>query len=83
MGDPAIFIFDEATSAFDRESEWLIQSALAALHVNRTAFIVAHRLSTIRQCDRIHVIEADTVIESGGTKNGSRAMAARIDAWLS
>ena len=65
LRDPAVLILDEATSSLDSESEQLIQSALAALLENRTAFIVAHRLSTIRQCDRIHVIEAGTVIESG------------------
>ncbi len=65
LRDPAILILDEATSSLDSESEQLIQSALAALLENRTAFIVAHRLSTIRQCDRIYVIEAGAVIESG------------------
>ncbi len=65
LRDPAILILDEATSSLDSESEQLIQSALATLLENRTAFIVAHRLSTIRQCDRIYVIEAGAVIESG------------------
>ena len=65
LRDPAILILDEATSSLDSESEQLIQSALTALLENRTAFIVAHRLSTIRQCDRIYVIEAGAVIESG------------------
>ena len=65
LRDPAILILDEATSSLDSESEQLIQSALAALLENRTAFIVAHRLSTIRQCDRIYVIEGGSVTESG------------------
>ncbi len=65
LRDPAILILDEATSSLDSESEQLIQSALTALLENRTAFIVAHRLSTIRQCDRIYVIEGGTVTESG------------------
>ncbi len=65
LRDPAILILDEATSSLDSESEQLIQSALTALLENRTAFIVAHRLSTIRQCDRIYVIESGSVTESG------------------
>ena len=65
LRDPAILILDEATSSLDSESEQLIQSALTALLENRTAFIVAHRLSTIRQCDRIYVIEGGSVTESG------------------
>ncbi|MEO7317756.1 MAG: ABC transporter transmembrane domain-containing protein [Chthoniobacteraceae bacterium] len=65
LRDPAILILDEATSSLDSESEQLIQSALTALLENRTAFIVAHRLSTIRQCDRIYVIESGAVTESG------------------
>jgi ABC-type multidrug transport system fused ATPase/permease subunit len=65
LRDPAILILDEATSSLDSESEQLIQSALTALLENRTAFIVAHRLSTIRQCDRIYVIENGAVTESG------------------
>ena len=65
LRDPAILILDEATSSLDSESEQLIQRALATLLENRTAFIVAHRLSTIRQCDRIYVIEGGTVTESG------------------
>ncbi len=65
LRDPAILILDEATSSLDSESEQLIQGALSALLENRTAFIVAHRLSTIRQCDRIYVIERGAVTESG------------------
>ena len=65
LRDPAILILDEATSSLDSESEQFIQSALTTLLENRTAFIVAHRLSTIRQCDRIYVIESGAVTESG------------------
>jgi len=65
LRDPAILILDEATSSLDSESEQLIQRALATLLENRTAFIIAHRLSTVRQCDRIYVIENGTVTESG------------------
>jgi len=65
LKDPAILILDEATSSLDSESEALIQQALAELLRGRTAFIVAHRLSTVRQCDRICVIENGTIVESG------------------
>lgn len=65
LKDPAILILDEATSALDSESEHLIQQALAVLLENRTAFIIAHRLSTVRRADRIYVIEDGSVLESG------------------
>ena len=65
LKDPAILILDEATSSLDSESENLIQEALATLLEGRTAFIIAHRLSTVRQVDRIYVIEEGAVTESG------------------
>ena len=65
LKDPAILILDEATSSLDSESEALIQEALAELLIGRTSFIIAHRLSTVRQCDRICVIEDGAVVESG------------------
>ncbi len=65
LKDPAILILDEATSSLDSESEALIQEALAELLRGRTAFIIAHRLSTVRQCDRICVVEDGVVTESG------------------
>jgi ATP-binding cassette subfamily B protein len=65
LKDPAILILDEATSSLDSESEALIQEALAELLRGRTAFIIAHRLSTVRQCDRICVVEGGVITESG------------------
>lgn len=65
LKDPAILILDEATSSLDSESEHLIQQALGVLLQNRTAFIIAHRLATIRKVDRIYVIEGGRVLESG------------------
>ena len=63
--DPRILILDEATSALDTESEALVQEALNRLMNGRTVLVVAHRLSTIRQADRILVIEQGHVIEEG------------------
>ena len=59
LKDPPILVLDEATSALDSESEHLIQLALRHLLRGRTAFVIAHRLSTVRDADRIVVIEAD------------------------
>ncbi len=65
LKDPAILILDEATSSLDSESEALIQQAMTTLLEGRTAFIIAHRLATVRQVDRIYVIEDGTATESG------------------
>jgi ATP-binding cassette subfamily B protein len=63
--DPKILILDEATSALDSESEALVQQALERLMQNRTVLIIAHRLSTVRKCDRILVLEKGQIVESG------------------
>jgi ATP-binding cassette, subfamily B, bacterial MsbA len=60
-----ILILDEATSALDTEAERYIQAALAQLVRNRTTFIIAHRLSTVEQADRIIVLDAGQIAESG------------------
>lgn len=65
LKDPQIIILDEATSALDLESEALIQQSLQRLAQNRTTIIVAHRLSTITDADRILVIEEGQLVESG------------------
>lgn len=65
LANPRILIFDEATSALDYESESLIKKNMAAISKNRTVFIIAHRLSTVRTCDRIIVIEKGRIIEQG------------------
>jgi ATP-binding cassette, subfamily B, bacterial MsbA len=60
-----ILILDEATAALDNEAERLVQDALSTLRRGRTSVIVAHRLSTIEQADRIVVLEAGRIVESG------------------
>ncbi|HEY9735032.1 MAG TPA: ABC transporter ATP-binding protein [Trichocoleus sp.] len=63
--NPRILILDEATSALDAESEALVQEALERLMRDRTVFIIAHRLATVRRADRILVVEKGQIIESG------------------
>ena len=63
--NPRILILDEATSALDSESEALVQEALERIMKNRTVFIIAHRLATVRKADRILVIEQGQIVESG------------------
>ncbi len=63
--NPSILILDEATSALDSESEALVQEALERLMQNRTVFIIAHRLTTVRRADRILVMEQGRIVEAG------------------
>jgi ABC-type multidrug transport system fused ATPase/permease subunit len=65
LKDPPILILDEATSALDAESERLVQSALANLMKGRTTLVIAHRLGTVRDADRIVVVEGGEVREVG------------------
>ena len=75
LANPEILILDEATSSVDTRTEALIQSAMNDLQKNRTSFVVAHRLSTIRNAEQIIVVNHGHIIETGNhdqlmAKNG-------------
>ena len=65
LADPKILILDEATSNLDSESERFIQRGLETLLSDRTSFVIAHRLSTVRDCDLIAVLEDGRILEQG------------------
>jgi ATP-binding cassette, subfamily B, bacterial len=65
LKNPPILLLDEATASVDTETERLIQQALERLMVNRTSFVIAHRLSTVRHADRIYVLDLGKVVEEG------------------
>lgn len=65
ISNPAIFVLDEATSSVDTHSEMLIQKAIGKVLEGRTSFIIAHRLSTVRNADRILVLHKGEVVEQG------------------
>ena len=65
LKNPPILIFDEATSALDNESERIVQESLEKLAKNRTTFVIAHRLTTIQNAERILVLTEDGIAESG------------------
>ena len=65
LADPVILLLDEATSALDAASERLVQSALNTLQQNRTTLVIAHRLATIRQADKIVVLNSGKILDVG------------------
>lgn len=84
LADPAVLILDEATSSLDIPSERLVQRALETVLADRTAVIIAHRLSTVEVADRVLVLEHGRVVEDGSPQElitvGGR-YAALHDAW--
>lgn len=65
LKNPPILILDEATSALDTESEKLVQEALENLMKNRTSIVIAHRLSTVKNADKIYVLHEGSIVEEG------------------
>ena len=81
LNDPAIIVFDEATSDIDTETEELIQQSLDRLIEDRTAFVIAHRLSTIRDADRIVVLDDGELVETGSHADLLAAGGDYADLW--
>ncbi len=65
LKDPKLLVLDEATSALDAESEHLVQEALDRLLENRTTLVIAHRLSTVKNADRVLVLDAGRIVQQG------------------
>ena len=65
LHDPDYFVFDEATSALDTVSERMVQEAFGRILPGRTSVFIAHRLSTVKDCDRIIVLDEGRIIQDG------------------
>ncbi|KYH44471.1 ABC transporter ATP-binding protein [Branchiibius sp. NY16-3462-2] len=87
LADPAVLILDEATSSLDIPSERLVQRALETVLADRTALIIAHRLSTVEVADRVLVLEHGRILQDGSpaqlVASGEGEYAALHDAWVS
>ena len=85
LADPAVLILDEATSSLDIPSERLVQHALRTLLADRTAVIIAHRLTTVEIADRVVVVDDGRVVEDGSPAElvgGDGRYAALHSAWV-
>jgi ABC-type multidrug transport system fused ATPase/permease subunit len=85
LADPAVLILDEATSSLDIPSERLVQQALATVLADRTAVVIAHRLSTVEVADRVLVLEHGRIVEDGRPDElilGDGRYAALHQAWV-
>lgn len=65
LKNPRILLLDEATSALDAESERIVQDALVKIMVDRTTIVIAHRLTTVKNADKISVVQRGKLIEQG------------------
>ncbi len=83
ISDPRILILDEATSSIDTHTEQLVQEGIRHLLQNRTSFVVAHRLSTIRNADRILVIDDGGILEDGSHEELMRKHGAYYELYIS
>jgi subfamily B ATP-binding cassette protein HlyB/CyaB len=81
IGNPRILIFDEATSALDYESEAAIQANMRRICAGRTVLLVAHRLSTLRDADRILTIETGRLVEDGAPNDLLRTGGRFAELW--
>jgi HlyD family secretion protein len=63
--DPPVLVLDEATSALDTVTETAVMKAIRTASKNRTLIMIAHRLTTVRDCDVIYIIEKGTIVDSG------------------
>ncbi len=82
MTDPRILIFDEATSALDYESEAKVMQNIDAIAAGRTVLMIAHRLSTVRDCDAIVVIDQGHLVEAGSHEELMQAQGAYYQLWM-
>lgn len=85
LADPAVLILDEATSSLDIPSERMVQRALKTVLADRTALVIAHRLSTVEIADRVLVLEHGRIVEDGPPADliaGDGQYAALHEAWL-
>ena len=73
LGNPAVMLLDEATSALDAEAEASVQQGLEQAMAGRTVFVIAHRLSTVQEADRILFLERGRIVEQGSHDELMRA----------
>jgi ATP-binding cassette subfamily B protein len=81
LEDPSILVLDEATSHVDNETEVVVQQNVAEMVENRTTFVIAHRLSTVREADRVLVLEDGQLVEEGSHEDLLAAEGLYADLW--